>query len=134
MRADLDYYERGYVRISRDSVNGLDDPMHHGIDAVYYKEGGDPPYIVVESKYDSSGLSRLVDGTRQMSDRWIKDRLEDAVGETKAKEIQDIGYRRELYRVRPDGRGGFDSYTRQVGEDGYVVRGSAGSVPPEGRG
>lgn len=134
MKADLAYNERGYVRISRDSVNGLDDPMHHGIDAVYYKEGGDPPYIVVESKYDSSGLSRLVDGTRQMSDRWIKDRLEDAVGETKAKGIQDIGYRRELYRVRPDGRGGFESYTRQVGEDGYVVRGSAGSVPPEGRG
>lgn len=135
MKADLAYNEKGYVRISRDSVNGLDDPMHHGIDAVYYKEGGDPPYIVVESKYDSSGLGWTDDHTvRQMSDRWIKDRLEDAVGEAKAREIQKAGYQRELYRVRPDGRGGFESYTRQVGEDGYVVRGSAGSVPPEGRG
>ena len=135
MKADLAYNGRGYVRISRDSVNGLDDPMHHGIDAVYYKEGGDPPYIVVESKYDSSGLG-WTDGhtVRQMSKDWIEDRLEGAVGEAKAAEIRKAGYQRELYRVRPDGRGGFESYTRQVGEDGYVVRGSAGSVPPEGRG
>lgn len=56
------------------------------------------------------------------------------MGEAKAREIREAGYQRELYRVRPDGRGGFESYTRQVGEDGYVVRGSAGSVPPEGRG
>lgn len=56
------------------------------------------------------------------------------MGEAKAREIREAGYQRELYRVGPDGRGGFESYTRQVGEDGYVVRGSAGSVPPEGRG
>lgn len=115
MKADLDYYERGYVRISRDSVNGLDDPMHHGIDAVYYKEGGHPPYIVVESKYGTSDLGWTDDHTvKQMSDRWIKDRLWKAVGEKKAAEIQKAGYQRELYRVKPNGKGGYATGSQRI--------------------
>nr|WP_242622143.1 T7SS effector LXG polymorphic toxin [Olsenella sp. Marseille-P4559] len=135
MKADADYTGAGYTRVSSDSVTSLDAPTHHGIDGVYYMEGRRPPYVIVESKYGTSQLSRLADHkTRQMSDKWIYDRLENAVGKDMAKEIRNAGYSRELYRAAPDGAGGFSVTTRQINSDGYVVRGSAGSVTGGGVG
>lgn len=49
---------------------------------------GHPPYIIGEAKYGSSRLSILADGTPQMSDKWIIDRLENAVGEEIANDIK----------------------------------------------
>lgn len=40
-----------------------------------------------ESKYGSSQLSTLTDGTQQMSYEWVESRLEAAVGKEKAAEI-----------------------------------------------
>ena len=85
-------------------MTSLDAPTHHGIDGVYYMEGRRPPYVIVESKYGTSQLSWLADHkTRQMSDDWIYDRLENAVGEDMAAG-DDAGYSRELYRAAPTGR------------------------------
>lgn len=65
---DVYFAKRGYKRIS------LDTPTHHGIDGVYYNPEGKPPYVIAEAKFSSTGiprLSKLRDGTRQMSEKWI---------------------------------------------------------------
>ena len=75
-------------RISKDKVTSLDDKIHQGIDGVYEDpKGGPPKFVISEAKYGTSKLSKLKDGTPQMSDKWIADRLEEAVGSQKAKEI-----------------------------------------------
>ena len=72
-----------------DRVTDLDSPTHHGIDGVYYNPDGHPPYIIGEAKYGSSKLSVLADGTPQMSDKWIIDRLENSVGDQMARNIKN---------------------------------------------
>lgn len=104
------YFEsQGYERISLDRVTDLNTPTHQGIDGVYYNPDGHPPYIIGEAKYGSSRLSTLADGTPQMSDKWIIDRLENAVGEEVANDIKmemilnpdNLGS--SLVHVSPDG-------------------------------
>ena len=71
-----EYYEKnGYTIISKDPVRNINAKGHLGIDGVYYKKGGHPPYIIGEAKFGSSSLSKLSDGTKQMSKKWIMDRL-----------------------------------------------------------
>lgn len=60
----------------------LNQPTYQGIDGVDYKEGPPPEYIIGESKYGTSKLSKeLADGTNQMDDDWIAKRIEKAIGE-----------------------------------------------------
>lgn len=99
MKMDQYYEGQGYERVSLDSIESLDDPIHHGIDGVYHKTDGDPPFIVAESKYGTSQLSNTKSSGKQMSDRWIEDRLEAAVGKDMADEILMEGYDRQLVRV-----------------------------------
>ena len=88
MKMDVYFASQGYERINLDTVADLDAITYHGIDGVYYNPNGHPPYIIGEAKYGSSRLSTLADGTPQMSDKWIIDRLEDAVGEDIANSIK----------------------------------------------
>lgn len=89
MRTDQYMRELGYNRISKDMVTGLDDKGRKGLDGVYFKEGGHPPYAIVEAKYGSSDLNpNTLDG-KQMSDKYIDNRLDAAVGKEKADEIRD---------------------------------------------
>lgn len=81
--------DKNLNRISKDRVTSLDDAIHRGIDGVYEDPTGGPPkFVISEAKYGTSKLSILKDGTPQMSDKWISDRLDDAVGVEKAKEIR----------------------------------------------
>ena len=88
MKMDDLFESQGYERISTDRVTDLNQATHQGIDGIYYNPDGHPPYIIGEAKYGSSKLSTLADGTPQMSDKWIIDRLEDAVGEEIANDIK----------------------------------------------
>jgi hypothetical protein len=86
-------------------LQSIDAPTHQGIDGVF-KKGNE--YFIVEAKYKGTAtLSTLTDGTKQMSDAWIGQnnfqRLIDAVGETSAREIRNVGYKRLLAEVAPDG-------------------------------
>ena len=99
MKMDQYYEGQGYKRVSLDSVESLDDPIHHGIDGVYYKADGAPPYVVAEAKYGSSQLSKTKNGVKQMSDEWIHDRLTSAVGSDLADEIMFEGFGKQLVRV-----------------------------------
>jgi RHS repeat-associated protein len=74
-RMDKHFQGKGYSKIS---VKGKS-TMANGIDAIYYKAGGKPPYIIAESKAGSaslrwSGPRDPVTGKKtvqQMSDTWI---------------------------------------------------------------
>jgi hypothetical protein len=86
-------------------ITNIDAPTHQGIDGVFVKNG---QYYIVEAKYHGQAtLGTLADGTKQMSDRWILQdnykRLIDAVGDAKAQDILDNGYKRILAEVAPDG-------------------------------
>jgi hypothetical protein len=87
MKTDLDMLDKGYVRISKDSITSLDDKGHKGIDGVYEDPAGKPQFFIIDSKYGSSQLTETKDGM-QMSDEWIDNRLDEAVGKEKADEIR----------------------------------------------
>lgn len=100
MKMHEHYEKNGYTIISKNPTRDINAKGHHGIDAVYYKKGGHPPYIIGEAKYGSGGLSKLSDGTKQMSSEWIESRLEKTVGSRKlAREIIVNGYSREIFNI-----------------------------------
>ena len=88
MKMDIFYDELGYDRISLDRTTDLDAPARRGIDGVYYNPDGHPPYIIAEAKFGSARLGVLKDGTPQMGDKWIIDRLKAAIGEEMANKIR----------------------------------------------
>lgn len=99
------FENQGYQRISIERVTDLNIPTHKGIDGVYYKVDGRPPYIIAEAKYGTSKLGKTLDG-KQMSDSWINGsgRLEDAVGKDVADDILLEGYERRLVHIEVDGK------------------------------
>jgi hypothetical protein len=76
---DIYYKDQGYEAIHQNPATGLDSKGHQGIDGVYYKEGGHPPYIIAEAKFTSDGSAPSMGDTKrsgpQMGVRWIKGRL-----------------------------------------------------------
>jgi len=124
MKMDAYFESQGYTRISTDRVTDLNAVTHQGIDGVYYKPDGQPPYIIGEAKYGSSTLSTLSDGTKQMSDDWIMNgkfqssRLQQSVGNTKYKDILLNGYDRILTKI--DSNGNISTY--MLDESGKILK------------
>ncbi len=77
--------ELGYKRIDK---GGEYAPGQKGIDGVYKNTNPPPDYVIMESKYNTSQLGYTKDG-RQMSDKWVKARLKDAVGKDAAYDIMN---------------------------------------------
>lgn len=104
---DCDLRNKGYNRLSNDMVTDINTPTHQGLDGVYYNPDGHPPYIVVESKYGSSQLSTTKNSGKQMSELYIDERLDKAVGPEMAEIIRDArlddNYGSLLAKVAPDG-------------------------------
>ena len=105
MKADQAMRENGYQRISKTPVVGLDGEravnasvtdekiakgtdLAHGIDGVYFKEGGHPPYVIADAKYDTARLEENTKHGKQMSGAWIDANLDKEVGKSKADEIR----------------------------------------------
>ncbi len=108
-------------------IADIDQPIKQGIDGVYRHPGPPPKYAIGEAKYGKSKLSKLTDGTRQMSDDWIDDRLLDAVGDQDlADEIIESGY--EKFVAKVDSSGNITS--KLVDESGYIIRGNKGVFRP----
>ena len=112
MKMDQYFEEKGYVRINIDRVMSLDEPVHQGIDGIYYnvdKQKGEPTYIIGEAKYNQSKLGYTKYDGKQMSDDWIlgNDRIVNAVGEGFEKEVQKAIMKGELEKqvihIFPDG-------------------------------
>lgn len=91
------------------NTNGEYRPGEQGIDGVYKNKTPPPDYIITESKYGTSKLSKLEDGTKQMDDKWVRDgdRLENKVGEVEARKIRQAlnnkNVEKWLINVNPDG-------------------------------
>ena len=82
----------------------MDAVPRKGIDGVYYKADGNPPYIIAEAKYGSGRLENTLDG-KQMSDGWIfgSNRLYNAVGKEIYDEILTEGFKKQLIQINIDG-------------------------------
>lgn len=104
--------ELGYSRISKDRVTGLEDAGHKGIDGVYENASPPPKYVIAEAKYGTSQLNPLTNDGPQMSDRWIQNRLQEAVGPEEAKKI-----RREMI-INPEN---VQKLLVKVADDGSVT-------------
>jgi hypothetical protein len=102
MRTDVEMVEKGWTPEHR-RVTDIDAPTERGIDHVFSKEGPPRLVIVADSKFGTSRLSTLADGTKQMSSRWIKSRLTEAVGDDLADEILATGYQSVVANVNAAG-------------------------------
>lgn len=113
MKMDQYYEEKGYVRINKDRVMSLDEPVHQGIDGIYYnidKQEGETTYIIAEAKYNQSKLGYTKYDGKQMSDKWIlrNNRIENAVGKEFAKEVRKAlvtgDLEKQVVHIFPDGK------------------------------
>lgn len=85
--ADICMAEKGYIRLGDNRVTDLDQPGHDGIDGVYWNPWKNPPFVIVDAKYNTAQLAETKDG-KQMSVSWIDARLDPAVGKERADEIR----------------------------------------------
>ena len=74
------------TRIGDKAPKGLDDTIKKGIDGIYENSKPPPKYIIDEAKYGTSQLGKTADG-KQMSDKWVRNRLEKQLGEDKARDV-----------------------------------------------
>ena len=101
-KADAWMKERGFKKLNGPDVQVGDAPRGQGIDGVYENPSPPPQYVVAEAKFGSSRLGTTKDGM-QMSENWVDNRLEKAVGRETADDIQLEGYDRWLLRVDENG-------------------------------
>ena len=115
---------KGFKNLLPDNrrVRSLEDaPKGRGIDGIYGNPNPPPPYIVTETKFrtevgeyvDNDGtlkkaknVERLLGNTKdgkQMSNRWIKNRLEKEIGDAQARKVEQ-SYESWLMIVGLDGK------------------------------
>ncbi|WP_223559679.1 PAAR-like protein [Chryseobacterium lathyri] len=124
MTADRDMMDKGYEPLHQ-RLTDIDASTHQGIDGVFKNPGPPPSYVVVDAKYGQAGLNTLTDGTRQMSDKWIQDRLGNTVSRQELRNITQSGYERVVGKVDANGK----IVYRRVDANGYIIRGNAGKWP-----
>ena len=104
IRAHQHLVDAGWQRVGRNPPADVYAKGHQGIDGIYYKAGEKPPWLVVEAKYGKGRLSVLKNGVKQMSDRWINDRLGHAIESGGLVDrISSDGYQKVLIRINHDG-------------------------------
>src|SRR5690606_32998231 len=82
-----------------------------GIDGVYRNPDPPPEYVITEAKYNTARLGGpYKDGTRQMDDIWVNDRLDAKVGPAEADKIR-----------RAMNKGQVEKLLIRVGEDGSTT-------------
>ena len=106
MKADQAMRDKGYQRISKTAVVGLDGErvvnasvtsekiakgtdLAHGIDGVYEKkEDGHSHFVVADAKFGTARLEENTKNGKQMGGAWIDANLDKEVGKEKADEIR----------------------------------------------
>lgn len=72
---------KGLIRTDKAMVTNLESPLRKGIDGIYRsidKIDGVYKYVVSEAKFNKATLNTCKNSVKQMSETWIKDRLEKA--------------------------------------------------------
>lgn len=110
-QGDVYMEEDGFQKLNGDIVKVGDDPLGPGIDGVWKNTNPPPDYVISETKYGTSKLTTLDDGTKQMSDDWVEGRLDKAVGPSTARAIRDA-----------DENGLVEKWLLHVDENGNVTK------------
>lgn len=110
-------------------TDGVYEKGKNGIDGVYKNPNPPPDYVIAEYKYGSAQLEKgLADGTNQMSDRWVEDRLVAKVGNKEADRIMESmrsgQVEKWVVRVGEDGA----TIAKKIDADGNVILGNKGIV------
>ena len=115
---DKYYKSKGYEKINTN--NGKT-----GIDGVY-KNKVTGEYVVADAKYNSAGLASVKDPAtgqkdiKQMSKRWVQDRLEKELSEEDLLAISKKGYKPKIFKVDPKCNKSLKNVT-QKGDKGASV-------------
>jgi hypothetical protein len=88
------------VKLGHTKLNGQptqigDSPIGNGLDGVWKGANPPPAFIITETKFGSSDLGDTKDGV-QMSNNWIRNRLQKACGKKKADAVK-----KEMDKVNP---------------------------------
>jgi len=84
---DIHMHNQGHSKMDGNLTKSTDAPKGKGIDGVWKGANPPPEYIISEAKYGSSKLGKTKDG-KQMSDKWIDNRLDKSVGKREADKIR----------------------------------------------
>lgn len=84
---DIHMHNQGHTKMDGSLTKSTDTPKGRGIDGVWKGANPPPEYIISEAKYGSGKLGKTKDG-KQMSDKWIDNRLDKAVGRKEADKIR----------------------------------------------
>lgn len=79
--------------IGRPAPGGIDDPIVKGIDGIYRNQTPPPSYVINETKWGSSEINQHTKSGPQMSEQWVRDRINalDGAEKFKLKEALDDG-------------------------------------------
>lgn len=133
MLTDMHFEGAGGERVGNNRVTGLDDPTHHGIDAIYKIPGNPDRYVIVESKYNKSNLGKTESGL-QMSHEWLTAKVMGKKGNKQSRiekyfENDEAGYKKfmealknnqvdkVLTEIKPDGQ----IFNYILGDDGKKI-------------
>jgi len=101
-RADAYMKQKGFKKLNGPDVQVGDAPSPQGIDGIYEKLNPPPKYVVADAKFGSSRLGKTDDGM-QMSENWVDNRLNKALGRDIADDIRAEGYDRYVLKVDESG-------------------------------
>ncbi len=96
--ADQVMQSLGFQKMNGPMTQLTDSPKGPGIDGVYKNSNPPPAYVIAEAKYGTSKLGMTKSG-KQMSPKWIDQRLNKAVGSRAADQIRLATRRGEVQRV-----------------------------------
>lgn len=131
---DADYAEdlanRRMKNNSYEALGKTDDPYSHGstgIDGVYRNPHGPPEYIITEVKHGNQFPRTMKDGSKQVSDDWVKERLGDHLVGPHRNMAEDIKGKMgtenvQKWLIQVDDRGGITKY--QLDKDANIIPGT----------
>ena len=119
--------------IGRPAPSGIDDPIAKGIDGIYKNQTPPPSYVINETKWGSSDINQHTKSGPQMSEQWVRDRIDalDGTEKFKLKEALDNGDV-EFVISKVDTSGNVSTYyTKEIMDStGRIIRVKPGAVWP----
>ena len=119
--------------IGRPAPSGIDDPIVKGIDGIYKNQTPPPSYVINETKWGSSDINQHTKSGPQMSEQWVRDRIDalDGTEKFKLKEALDNGDV-EFVISKVDTSGNVSTYyTKEIMDStGRIIRVKPGAVWP----
>ncbi len=119
--------------IGRPAPSGINDPIVKGIDGIYKNQTPPPSYVINETKWGSSDINQHTKSGPQMSEQWVRDRIDalDGTEKFKLKEALDNGDV-EFVISKVDTSGNVSTYyTKEIMDStGRIIRVKPGAVWP----